>query len=115
MFPETVEKDSLKNLLPEKITLKPKGCVFIWINSECPICNKYPLVWNKLALDFPSLTFIGVFTSFEESRMAKQFMRKYNLPFQWFIDKENKLAAYLKVTTTPEIIFVDANAKIIYR
>jgi len=115
MFPETVEKDSLKNLLPEKIALKAKGCVFIWMNSECPICNKYPLVWKKLASDFPSLTFIGVFTSFEESRMAKQFMRKYNLPFQWFIDKENKLAAYLKVTTTPEVIFVDANAKIIYR
>lgn len=112
---ETGGKDSLKNLLLKKIDERFKGNVFIWMNTECPICQKYPLVWNKLARDFPSFTFTAVFTSYEENRMAKKFIRKYNLPFQWFIDKENKLATYLKVTTTPEIIFVDANAKIIYR
>ena len=80
------------------------------MNAECPICNKYPNIWKKLALEFPEFTFIGVFTSYEESKMAKGFIKKYKIPFQWFIDKENRLAYFLKVTTTPEVLFVDAKA-----
>lgn len=108
-------KDSLFLLLPKSITLSPKGNVFIWMNSECPICNKYPNIWKKLALEFPEFTFIGVFTSYEENKMAKGFIKKYKIPFQWFIDKDNKLAYFLKVTTTPEVLFVNPKANIIYR
>jgi thioredoxin-related protein len=109
------KKDSLPYLIPKSITLNPKGNVFIWMNAECSICNKYPNIWKKLALEFPEFTFIGVFTSYEESKMAKGFMKKYKIPYQWFIDKENRLAAFLKVTTTPEVLFIDAKANIIYR
>ena len=109
------KKDSLPYLISKSITLHPKGNVFIWMNAECPICNKYPNIWKKLALEFPEFTFIGVFTSYEESKMAKGFIKKYKIPFQWFIDKENRLAYFLKVTTTPEVLFVDAKANIIYR
>jgi thioredoxin-related protein len=112
---ERVENDSLKNWLPKNLKLGTKGSVFIWMNSECPICNKYPLVWKKLTNDFPSVPFIGVFTAYDEPRMARKFIKKYNLPFQWFVDEKNNLAAFLKVTTTPEVILIDANAKIIYR
>jgi len=110
-----VEIDSLKDLISKDVVLSPDGNIFIWMNAECPICNKYPNIWKKLALEFPQFTFIGVFTSYEESKMAKGFMKKYKIPFQWFIDKENRLASFLKVTTTPEVLFIDAKANIIYR
>ena len=110
-----VEIDSLKDLISKDVVLSSKGNVFIWMNSECPICNKYPNIWKNLALEFPEFTFIGIFTSYEESKMAKGFMKKYKIPFQWFIDKDNRLAYFLKVTTTPEVLFVDAKANIIYR
>jgi hypothetical protein len=109
------KNDSLPYLIPKSITLNPKGNVFIWMNSECPICNKYPNIWKKLALEFPDFTFIGVFTSYEESKMAKGFMKKYKIPFQWFIDNDNQLANYLSVNVTPEVLFFNANAEIIYR
>jgi hypothetical protein len=112
-LPLSVEMDSLKDLISNDVVLNPKGNVFICMNSECPICNKYPNIWKKLAIEFPDFTFIGVFTSYEESKMAKGFMKKYKIPFQWFIDKDNKLAHFLKVTTTPEVLFVDAKANII--
>lgn len=111
----SVEMDSLKDLISKDVTLSTKGNIFIWMNAECPICNKYPNIWKKLALEFPQFTFIGVFTSYEESKMAKGFIKKYKIPFQWFIDKENRLAHFLKVTTTPEVLFLDAKAKIMYR
>ncbi|MFN6072460.1 MAG: redoxin family protein [Bacteroidota bacterium] len=109
------KKDSLPYLIPKSISLNPKGNVFIWMNAECPICNKYPNIWKKLALEFPEFTFIGVFTSYEESKMAKGFMKKYKIPFQWFIDKENHLANYLSVNVTPEVLFFNADAEIVYR
>ena len=109
------KKDSLPYHIPKSITLNPKGNVFIWMNAECPICNKYPNIWKKLALEFPEFTFIGVFTSHEESKMAKGFMKKYRIPFQWFIDKENHLANYLSVNVTPEVLFFNADAEIVYR
>lgn len=109
------EKDSLPYLIPKSVALSPDGSVLIWMNAECPICNKYPNIWKKLALEFPQFTFIGVFTSHEESKMAKGFMKKYKIPFQWFIDKENHLANYLSVNVTPEVLFFNADAKIIYR
>jgi thioredoxin-related protein len=110
-----VEIDSLKDLISKDVVLSSKGNVFIWMNSECPICNKYPNIWKKLASDFPQFSFIGVFTSYEESKMAKGFMKKYKIPFQWFIDNENQLANYLSVNVTPEVLFFNANAEIIYR
>jgi hypothetical protein len=109
------KKDSLPYLLPKSITLNPNGNIFIWMNSECPICNKYPNIWKKLASDFSQFAFIGVFTSYEESKMAKGFMKKYKIPFQWFIDNENQLANYLSVNVTPEVLFFNADAEIIYR
>ena len=109
------KKDSLPYLISKSITLNPKGNVFIWMNAECPICNKYPNIWKKLALEFPEFTFIGVFTSYEESKIAKGFMKKYKIPFQWFIDKENHLANYLSVNVTPEVLFFNADAEIVYR
>ena len=110
------KNDSLPHyLIPKSITLNPNGNIFIWMNSECPICNKYPNIWKKLALEFPDFTFIGVFTSYEESKMAKGFMKKYKIPFQWFIDNDNQLANYLSVNFTPEVLFFNANAEIIYR
>jgi len=111
----SVEGDSLKDLILNDVVLNPKGNVFIWMNSECPICNKYPNIWKKLAIEFPDFTFIGVFTSYEDRKMAKGFIKKYKIPFQWFMDKDNKLAHFLKVTITPEVLFIDAKANIIYR
>ena len=111
----SVEMDSLKDLISKDVILSTKGNVFIWMNSECPICNKYPNIWKKLALEFPDFTFIGVFTSYEDRKMAKGFIKKYKIPFQWFMDKDNKLAHFLKVTITPEVLFIDAKANIIYR
>jgi hypothetical protein len=108
-------KDSLFLFLPKSITLSPQGNVFIWLNSACPICNKYPGIWKKLAADFPEITFIGVFTSYENKKMAKGFIRNYNLPFQWFMDENNNLANFLKVKTTPEVLFISPNAAVIYR
>ena len=108
-------KDSIFPLLPKKITLSPKGNVFIWLSSACPICNKYPGIWKKLAADFPEITFIAVFTSYDDKKMAKGFIRKYKIPFQWFMDENNQLANYLSVNITPEVLFFNANAEIIYR
>lgn len=109
------KKDSFPYLIPKSITLSPKGNVFIWMNAECPICKKYPNIWKKLAAEFPEFTFIGVFTSYEDKKMAKDFMKKYKIPFQWFIDTKNHLANYLSVNVTPEVLFFNADAEIVYR
>jgi thioredoxin-related protein len=111
----SVEMDSLKDLISKDVVLSPKGNVLIWMNSECPICNKYPNIWKKLAIEFPEFSFIGVFTSYEDKKMAKDFMKKYKIPFQWFIDNDNQLANYLNVNVTPEVLFFNANAEIVYR
>ena len=107
--------DSLRMLLPKGLSISNNGNVFIWLNSECPICNKYPTTWKILASNFPNINFIGVFTSYEDKRMAKDFIKKYKIPFQWFLDKQNKLGLFLKVNTTPEVIFINPEAKVQYR
>jgi len=113
-FPDN-RKDSLISLLPKRIALSKNGNVFIWLNSECPICNKYPIIWKKLMVDFPEIHFVGVFTSYEEKKMAKGFIKKYKIPFPWFVDERNKLANFLSVKTTPEVLLFNTDADIIYR
>jgi hypothetical protein len=107
--------DSLAFLLPKSITLSKKGNVFIWLNSECPICNKYPGIWKKLSADFPEINFIGVFTSYENKKMGRRFMKKYHVPFQWFVDNKNQLAIFFSVKTTPEVILLNERTAIFYR
>jgi len=108
-------QDSIRTFFPEGVLPSGQAAVLLWLSPECPVCNRYPTIWKKLANDFPSAHFIGVFTTWEKKKDARRFMRNYSMPFPWFIDEDNRLSRALGVNTTPEVLLLDKRLAIRYR
>lgn len=96
-----------------------KGIVVLFLDPECPMCQKYAHTYNHLTDLVDSLkevTFIGVFPGikYNETKILP-YLKRNKLKMQVFIDPDLVLTTYLKATITPEVFILDKSNSIIYQ
>ena len=100
-------------------SLKGKnGSVLIFVATKCPVSNAYNERMEKLAQDYKArgINVIGINSNVAESAAAvKAHAAQNNLTFAVLKDPANKIADRLGATVTPEVYFLDASNKLIYR
>lgn len=106
------KKHSLQSLKGEK------GTVFIFVSTQCPVSNAYNERMEKLAQDYKArgVSVVGInANSTESADDVKAHAAQNNLTFMILKDKGNKVADQLGATNTPEVFFLDAGGKLVYR
>lgn len=106
------KKHSLASLKGEK------GTILIFISTQCPVSNGYNERMEKLAQDYKArgINLVGINANATESAAdIKAHAAQNNLTFTILKDAGNKVADQLGATNTPEVFFLDANNKLVYR
>lgn len=107
---DSVAMTNLDSLFQQRAT------AFIFMNAECPICNRYGNTFQQLPAEFPDITFVGVFTHWESPAIARQFAEEYQLTGMRLVwDGENELKHLTGATTTPEVFLVSPQGELLYR
>ncbi len=100
-------------------SLKGKnGSVLIFVAVKCPVSNAYNERMEKLAQDYQArgINVIGINSNVAETAEAiKAHAEANSLTFPILKDAGNKIADRLGATITPEVYFLDAGNKLLYR
>lgn len=86
----------------------------IFIGTECPISQKYISKINQLAVDYPGIRFLGVFSPKETGDDIRNYRQEHNVRFPTVTDNDNVLLRQLGATHTPEVFLVSVDKKIVY-
>jgi len=104
---------SFQGLSGEKITLNSNLSVFIFLNTECPICQKYQGEFKSLKLG--STPAYYVFPGIQKKDLIKEMCAFDSINSkQVILDPDFRLTRQLKANTTPEAIIMKDN-QICYR
>ena len=102
-------------LKKENAANKPE--LFIFLSPECPLCQNYSLVLNKIYREYgEKVRFYGIIPGKTyTAETINDFAKKYKVVFPLFIDRALILSHYLKATTTPEVILLNNNNELLYK
>jgi thiol-disulfide isomerase/thioredoxin len=94
-----------------------KAVVFVFVNPECPLCQRYVPTLNGIAeKKAASVEFYGVMSNATVTfREAAKFAKEYGLKFPLLFDGSATIAGQLKPTHVPEAFVLDAEGQIRYR
>ena len=95
-----------------------KGTVLIFVSTRCPVSNAYNERMEKLAQDLKArgINVVGINSNVEETAdEIKQHASEKGLTFMMLKDKGNVIADRLGAQKTPEVFFLDASNKLLYR
>jgi peroxiredoxin len=100
-------------------SLKGKnGTVLIFVSTQCPVSNAYNQRMEKLAQDYKErgVAVIGINSnSTESANDIKNHASQNKLTFTILKDTGSKVADQLGATNTPEVFFLNASGKLVYR
>lgn len=82
--------------------------VFVFLNPECPLCQKYPFTLNKLfqsSSEFANWKVIvpGAYYFSEE---VLEFCKEFGLDLPVFLDKQYSLTKALNASITPQVVLL---------
>jgi peroxiredoxin len=112
-LPDGDGKDHSLNSLKGK-----NGSVLIFVATKCPVSNAYNERMEKLAQDYNAkgIAVLGINSNVSEPADAvKAHASANHLTFPVLKDPGNKIADRLGATVTPEVFFLDAGNKLLYR
>ncbi len=91
---------------------EPSLRAYVFLSDECPMCQGYAPVLNKLAKDFEGkVAFIGVFPNFYATDSSlTAFKKEYNMNFECLRDSNFFYTDRFKATVTPQI-FIEKREK----
>ncbi len=95
-----------------------RGTVLIFVATKCPVSNAYNARMVKLAEDYKAkgINVVGINSNVAEmSDEVKAHAAENKLAFLILKDKGNKIADQLGARVTPEVYFLDASNKLVYR
>jgi peroxiredoxin len=95
-----------------------KGTILIFISTQCPVSNAYNERMEKLARDFKArgINVVGINSNVSETPdEIKQHALEKGFSFTILKDKGNRIADRLGAMKTPEVFFLDANNRLLYR
>ena len=88
-------------------------CVYVFLSEECIISQSYSLELRQLHEDFSGgqFEFVGVFPnpSSTPAKMAA-FKEAYAFPFDFQLDRQQRLMDQFGVSVTPEVVVYDRQA-----
>lgn len=92
-----------------------KLTLFVFLDVECPIVQKYASVWKQLTADFPQVQYVGVFTRWNSATDVAQFEKTYSTGLRLLRDHRGRLQRRLQPRVTPEVFLYDAQGQLAYR
>jgi AhpC/TSA family len=97
--------------------LRAQGTLFIFYDTECPICQKSSRRLQEMYVKFgQNVAFKAVFPTKSIKKSAiRQFNKEYNFSIPYVIDKAHTLVERYDAKTTPEVVLLDATGKEYYR
>ena len=97
---------------------EPRSTVLLFLDTGCPIANKYAPRLNELAREAAEkeVDFLGVISDPSTSAAeARAHRAEYGLDFPVLFDASGELADRLRPTHVPEAFVVDADDRLLYR
>ena len=93
-----------------------KKFIYIFLSPECPICQNYTSVLNKLNQEYGrDIGFYGIVPGKTYSQAEiSNFAKKYKIGYTLLSDQSLKFTRYLQAKVTPEVFFLNGN-KLVYR
>ena len=94
------------------------GTVLIFVSVQCPVSNAYNARMETLARDYRArgVSVVGINSNATEPADAVgAHAAEKGLTFPILKDRDNRLADRLGAQVTPEVFFLDASNKLVYR
>lgn len=92
--------------------------IFVFIDTECPISQRYVRNLESLRLEFNQKN-IHFWAIFPTKSVTKEeiivFQKRYNFQYPSIIDYNKELTIRLDAKTTPEVFILNDKSKILYR
>lgn len=91
--------------------------LFVFLSPECPLCQNYTTVLNKLEKEYQGkVKCYGIFPGQAYDAAAIQaFREKYKIDYSLLIDGSFRLTRYLQATVTPETILLNDKNELVYK
>lgn len=95
----------------------PSLRVLIFLETECPICQKTTGRVQALATDYAEkVTFEAVYpTETVTHQEVRVFKQEYNFRLPYRLDPSHRLVKRYKVTTTPEVVLLSPTDQVLYQ
>ncbi len=98
----------------QKFALEKKLVAVVFLAADCPISQKYVRTLNGLKERYPQVTFVGVFTRWDDWAALRQFESEFAPAFLLWRDAEMRLVRRLDATVTPEVFLLKEN-RVLYQ
>lgn len=98
--------------------LDQAASVLFFLSPECPLCLDYAETFRRFNHEWETkeVGFYGVFpTKHFTKDEIRRYRKRFDLEFPFLLDPDNKLTKALEATTTPEVIMLDSEGRILYR
>lgn len=95
-----------------------KGTVFVFLDGNCPICQRYASILNQIHQDYQAqdILVVGVFPEPNGPQFSgHSYQDEYGIDFPLLADPDLRLTNRLNATITPEVVVVDGRGEIRYR
>ncbi len=89
--------------------------LFVFLDAECPIVQKYAGVLLQLVADFPQVQCMGVFTRWNSTADIMGFAEAYPIGLRLLHDRRGRLQHRLQPRVTPEVFLYDKHGRLAYR
>lgn len=110
--------ERLKDYTGKAYDIKPKGkiLVYLFLSPECPLCQNYAPIVQKMSEKYKDIQFYGIISgrTFTKGQIGA-YARDYKITFPVLIDTDKSVANELKATVTPEALLVGTDGKEYYR
>ena len=113
-----VEHFKFRDIQGEQYTSGQNIQVFVFLDTECPISQRYTSYLQELSVKFQQsdISFFGIFpTANTHEDDLRAFGIKYNLSIPFVVDKFHHLTKILDATATPEVFVLGKNHEILYQ
>jgi thiol-disulfide isomerase/thioredoxin len=105
------------SIFPQKADSTKPITVYVFLSETCPICQSYTLTLKELYKKYSeqNVNFIGVFpNSYSTQKEINEFKKKYSIPFELILDKDQTFTKHFNATITPEVFIEDVNKTLLY-
>jgi thiol-disulfide isomerase/thioredoxin len=91
--------------------------LFVFLSPECPLCQNYTVVLNKLDRQYAGkIKIYGIIPGKTYGKAEiTDFVQKYKINYLLMADSSLRLSRYLKASTTPEAILLSSDDELIYK
>jgi thiol-disulfide isomerase/thioredoxin len=115
MLKKIIFKIILCFLISPSFAQKDSLTVYVFLAETCPICQNQTASLRDLYEEFyaKGIRFVGVFPNetITDEKQILAFKKKYKLPFEVIIDKNQTITTSFGATITPEVFVFNNNSQ----